>query len=133
MRVGYFLLFEYLTLSPLVKLEYDLCGTYPVKHMCKLPVGRPPHTIFNTGARFTFLIEVSVDALSFYVSRNNAKTIMLRACEKTCGRTTGRRGKERGWWWNDEFWSVNKELKMTNTLNSPHLILTTACTRPAII
>ena len=45
--------------------------------------------------RQQFVQEVSDGALCFDGTWDNAKIIMLRACEKTCGRTSGKRGKER--------------------------------------
>ena len=79
------------------------------KGMKKLKVWK----LKDENTRQQFLEEVSVGALSFNGTWNSAKTLMLRAREMTCGRTTGRRGEVREtWWWIDEVKRVIEEKKM---------------------
>ena len=63
--------------------------------------------------RQEFLQEVSRGSRSFDGTWAKARSIMLQACEKSCGRTSGRRGKEREtWWWSDTVARAIKEKKV---------------------
>ena len=102
---------ECLTQHRLVRADFKIKNFQRKKWkgMKKLKVWK----LKDENTRQQFLEEVSVGALSFNGTWNSAKTIMLRACEKTCGRTTGRRGEKREtWWWNDEVERVIKEKQM---------------------
>ena len=59
-----------------------------------------------------FSQEVLSSAEDFDGTWGSVETIMIRACEKTCGRTKGTRGREReSWWWNDDVEAVIAEKK----------------------
>ena len=61
-----------------------------------------------------FSREVEAGAALFNGTWEETEDIMLKACEKTCGRTMGKRGQEREtWWWNDEIERLIKEKKQT--------------------
>ena len=66
----------------------------------------------NPDVRQEFHAAVLANMDDFDGSWEKAQEIMIKASEKTCGRTKGGRGREReSWWWNDEVDSVIKEKK----------------------
>ena len=66
----------------------------------------------NPDVRQEFHEEVLAQAANFDGTWEMVESVMIRAGEKSCGRTKGGRGREReSWWWNDEVESVIKEKK----------------------
>ena len=66
----------------------------------------------NPDVRQEFYEEVLAQAAEFDGTWGKAESIMIEAGEKTCGRTSGGRGREReSWWWSDEAESVIEEKK----------------------
>ena len=60
-----------------------------------------------------FAGEDAAGSASFKGTWEEAKTIMLQTCEKTCGHTKRKRGIEREtWWWNE---SVKRSITLVNT------------------
>ena len=66
----------------------------------------------NPDVQQEFTQEMEAHASTFDGTWESAESILIKASEKTCGRTKGGRGREReSWWWNSEVETVIKEKK----------------------
>ena len=99
---------ECLTQHRLVRADFEVRGVRRKKWkgLKKLKVWKLKDKIIQR----EFSREVEAGAASFNGTWEETEDIMLKACEKTCGRTKGKRGQEREtWWWNDEVERLIKE------------------------
>ena len=102
---------ECLTQHRLVRADFEIKGIWKKqwKGSKKLKVWK----LKDENIQREFAREVAVGSASFNGTWEEAESIMLQACEKTCGRTKGKRGLEREtWWWSEDVERSIEEKKL---------------------